>query len=210
MDANGNKLYSTEAITGMVGYRSDYIQVYKDSKYSVIDAQGNPALPGTYDTIYGEDKGRFRIKNSGDTNYSLIAMDGSTVMSGPNMFEGDKLGFVTCGESDNYSVATPGNRVITGLHEDSEELVFTKDDEASYLVLNTGEFASADGADIDSAAMGVIALESEGGSTKLVDAFTGQELMSSDSKIDDINDDYIYCEDGDDLIIYKVVIVPES
>ena len=210
MDANGSQISSTEAITNMVGYNSEYISSYKDGKYTVINVKGEPVLAGTYDTVYGEDKGRFRIKNNGDTNYSLIAMDGSTVMSGPNMFEGDKLGFVTCGESDNYSVATPGNRVITGLHEDSEELVFTKDDEASYLVLNTGEFASADGADIDSAAMGVIALESEGGSTKLVDAFTGQELMSSDSKIDDINDDYIYCEDGDDLVIYKVVIVPES
>ena len=211
MDANGNKLYSTEAITSMVGYRSDYIQVYKDSKYSVIDAQGNPALPGTYDTIYGEDKGRFRIKNNGDSDYTLIASDGSTVMSGPNMFEGDTLGFVTCGDTGNYTLATPANRVITGLEDDSEELVFTKDDETSYLVLNTGEFASANGSEIDALSKGVIALESEDGKTTLIDAFTGQELMSLDHDgVDDINDDYIYCEDGDDLVIYKVVIVPES
>ena len=29
-------------------------------------------------------------------------------------------------------------------------------------------------------------------------------------EVDDVNDDYIYYEDGDDIVILKVVIVPES
>ena len=127
------------------------------------------------------------------------------------MFEGDPLGFVTFGENKNYTVVTPGNRVIEGLDNDSDENVFTKDDETSYLVLNTGEFVPADGNDIDGIGKGVIALENEDGKTALVDAFTGQELMGFEyDEVDDVNDDYIYYEDGDDIVVLKVVVVPEE
>ena len=211
MDANGSEISKTEAITNVVDYYSEYFQVYNNGKYTVINAKGETVLGTEFTYIYGEDKDRFRVKNDGDTNYSLVARDGSVVASGPNMFEGDPLGYVDFGENKNYSVVTPGNRVIEGLDSDSENLVFTKDDEASYLVLNTGEFVSADGNDLDDVAKGVISLENADGKNALIDAFTGQELMGFEyDEVDDVNSDYIYYEDGDDIVILKVVIVPES
>ena len=211
MDANGSEISKTEAITNVVDYYSEYFQVYNNGKYTVINAKGETVLGTEFTYIYGEDKDRFRVKNDGDTNYSLVARDGSVIAQGPNMFEGDPLGYVDFGENKNYSVVTPGNRVIEGLDSDSENLVFTKDDEASYLVLNTGEFVSADGNDLSDIARGVISLENADGTNALIDAFTGQELMGFEhDEVDDINDDYIYYEDGDDIVILKVVIVPES
>ena len=211
MDANGNTLYETEAVTNMVDYNSEYISRYNGGKYTVINANGQTVLGGEWNYIYGEDKNRFRVKNDGDTVYSLVAQDNSVIASGPNMFEGDPLGFVSFGENKNYTVVTPGNRVIDGIESDSDELVFTKDDETSYLVLNTGEFVPADGNDISGIGKGVIALENAEGKNAVIDAFTGQELMGFEyDEIDDVNDDYIYYEDGDDIVILKVVIVPES
>ena len=127
------------------------------------------------------------------------------------MFEGDPLGYLAFGENKNYTVVTPGSRVIEGIESDSDNLVYTKDDGASYLVLNTGEFASPGASSLDDVAKGVVALEDSNGKHSLVDAFTGAELLGPDyDEIDDLNDDYFYLEDGDDIVIYKPVIVPES
>lgn len=210
MDANGSEVSKTEAILNVLDYNSEYFQQYNNGKYTVINAAGTPVLNGEWDYIYGENQGRFRVKNNGDTAYTLVAPDGSVVASGPNMFEGDPLGYLAFGENKNYTVVTPGSRVIEGIESDSDNLVYTKDDEASYLVLNTGEFAAA-GGDLDDVAKGVIAIENSDGKKSLVDAFTGAELLGPDyDEIDDLNDDYFYLEDGDDIVIYKPVIVPES
>lgn len=210
MDANGSEVSKTEAILNVLDYNSEYFQQYNNGKYTVINAAGTPVLNGEWDYIYGENQGRFRVKNNGDTAYSLVAPDGSVVASGPNMFEGDPLGYLAFGENKNYTVVTPGSRVIEDIESDSDNLVYTKDDGASYLVLNTGEFAAA-GGDLDDVAKGVVALEDSNGKHSLVDAFTGAELLGPDyEEIDDLNDDYFYLEDGDDIVIYKPVIVPES
>ena len=210
LDANGSEVSKTEAILNVLDYNSEYFQQYKDSKYTVINAAGTPVLNGEWSSIYGENQGRFRVKNDGDTNYSLVAPDNSVIASGPNMFEGDPLGYLAFGENKNYTVVTPGNRVIEGIQSDSESLVYTKDDNASYLILNTGEFAAADG-DLDDVAKGVAAIENSDGKKRVVDVFTGTELLGPDyDEIDDVNEDYFYLEDGDDIVIYKPVIVPES
>ena len=211
MDANGSEVSKTEAILNVLDYNSEYFQQYNNGKYTVINAAGTPVLNGEWDYIYGENQGRFRVKNNGDTAYSLVAPDGSVVASGPNMFEGDPLGYLAFGENKNYTVVTPGSRVIEGIESDSDNLVYTKDDGASYLVLNTGEFASPGASSLDDVAKGVVALEDSNGKHSLVDAFTGAELLGPDyDEIDDLNDDYFYLEDGDDIVIYKPVIVPES
>ena len=176
MDANGSEVSKTEAILNVLDYNSEYFQQYNNGKYTVINAAGTPVLNGEWDYIYGENQGRFRVKNNGDTAYSLVAPDGSVVASGPNMFEGDPLGYLAFGENKNYTVVTPGSRVIEGIESDSDNLVYTKDDGASYLVLNTGEFAAA-GGDLDDVAKGVIAIENSDGKKSLVDAFTGAELL---------------------------------
>lgn len=210
LDANGSEVSKTDAILNVLDYNSEYFQQYKDSKYTVINAAGTPVLNGEWTYIYGENQGRFRVKNDGDTNYSLVAPDNSVIASGPNMFEGDPLGYLAFGENKNYTVVTPGNRVIEGIQSDSESLVYTKDDNASYLILNTGEFAAADG-DLDDVAKGVAAIENSDGKKRVVDVFTGTELLGPDyDEIDDVNEDYFYLEDGDDIVIYKPVIVPES
>ena len=210
LDANGSEVSKTDAILNVLDYNSEYFQQYKDSKYTVINAAGTPVLNGEWAYIYGENQGRFRVKNDGDTNYSLVAPDNSVIASGPNMFEGDPLGYLAFGENKNYTVVTPGNRVIEGIQSDSESLVYTKDDNASYLILNTGEFAAADG-DLDDVAKGVAAIENSDGKKRVVDVFTGTELLGPDyDEIDDVNEDYFYLEDGDDIVIYKPVIVPES
>lgn len=210
MDANGSEVSKTEAILNALDYNSEYFQQYNNGKYTVINAAGTPVLNGEWDYIYGENQGRFRVKNNGDTNYSLVAPDGSVIVSGPNMFEGDPLGYLAFGESKNYTVVTPGSRIIEGVESDSDNLVYTKDDGASYLVLNTGEFASPGASSLDDVAKGVVAIENSDGKCSLVDAFTGSELLGPDyEEIDDLNDDYFYLEDGDDIVIYKPVIVPE-
>ena len=41
--------------------------------------------------------------------------------------------------------------------------------------------------------------------------FTGEELLGFDyDDADDLNGDYICLKQGDDILIYKVVIVPEK
>ena len=211
MDENAGQLYTTEAILNTVDYNSEYFTVYNNGKNSVINCKGEPVLSTEFDYIYGETKNRFRVKNNGDANYSLVAQDGSAIASGPNMFDADPLGFQTFGENKNYSVVTPGNRIIEGLESDSEFLAFTKDDETSYLILNTGEFASCGDDDCDDVGKGVIALENGEDKHKLVDVFTGNDLSGFDyDEADDLNDDYLYVEEGDDIVIYKTVVVPEG
>ena len=211
MDANGTKIYTTDSILNTVGYGSENFLKYKDGKYTVINAKGETVLNGEWPNIYGEDKGRFRVKNDGDDDYTLVAADNSVIAKGPYMLGSDPLGFIAFGENKNYSVVTPGNRVIEGIERDSASLVYTKDDASSYLILNTGEFASADGNYLDEVGKGVVGLQNSEGKTSLVDVFTGQELIGFKyDEVDDLNSDYIYYEDGDDIVILKVVVVPES
>ena len=200
MDANANQ----------IGYESEYWSKYNNSQYTAINSKGEPVLDGVWYSIYGETKDRFRVKNVGDTAYSLVAKDNSVIASGPNMFEADPLGYQCFGETKNYTVVTPGNRIYEGLEESNENLVFTKDDDAYYLVLNTGEFVSANDCDLDDVGRGVIALENDDDKYAAIDAFTGKELLGFEyDEIDDINDDYFYAKDGDEIIIYKIVIVAE-
>ena len=85
MDANGSEVFKTEAILNVLDYNSEYFQQYNNGKYTVINAAGTPVLNGEWDYIYGENQGRFRVKNNGDTNYSLVAPDGSVVASLPRV-----------------------------------------------------------------------------------------------------------------------------
>ena len=77
-------------------------------------------------------------------------------------------------------------------------------------MLNTGEFVSANDCDLDDVGRGVIALENDDDKYAAIDAFTGKELLGFEyDEIDDINGDYFYAKDGDEIIIYKIVIVAE-
>ena len=210
MDANANVLCTTPDILNQIDYESEYWSKYNNSQYTAINSKGEPVLDGVWYSIYGETKDRFRVKNVGDADYSLVAKDNSVIASGPNMFEADPLGYQCFGETKNYTVVTPGNRIYEGLEESNENLVFTKDDDAYYLVLNTGEFASANDCDLDDVGRGVIALENDDDKYAAIDAFTGKELLGFEyDEIDDINGDYFYAKDGDEIIIYKIVIVAE-
>ena len=141
---------------------------------------------------------------------SLVTADGSVIASDSGTFGFDPLGFIGYGKSENYTLITPGNRIIENLEDNSGKLFFTRDDKASYLILNTGEFTSANGCDSRGVLTGVIALENADHKFNLVDAFTGEELIGFKyDGVGYINNDYIYCEDGDDIVIYKVNIVPE-
>ena len=210
MDANANVLCTTPDILNQIDYESEYWSKYNNSQYTAINSKGETVLDGVWYSIYGETKDRFRVKNVGDANYSLVAKDNSVIASGPNMFEADPLGYQCFGETRNYSVVTPGNRIYEGLEESNENLVFTKEDDAYYLVLNTGEFVSANDCDLDDVGRGVIALENDDDKYAAIDAFTGKELLGFEyDEIDDINGDYFYAKDGDEIIIYKIVIVAE-
>ena len=210
MDANANVLCTTPDILNQIDYESEYWSKYNNSQYTAINSKGEPVLDGVWYSIYGETKNRFRVKNVGDANYSLVAKDNSVIASGPNMFEADPLGYQCFGETKNYTVVTPGNRIYEGLEESNENLVFTKDDDAYYLVLNTGEFVSANDCDLDDVGRGVIALENNDDKYAAIDAFTGKELLGFEyDEIEDINGDYFYAKDGDEIIIYKIVIVAE-
>ena len=209
MDADGNQLSASDAYTSVLDYNSDYFLLHND-KTSVINANGKPVLNGEWDTIYVENKDRFRVKNNGDAADSLVIADGSVIASDSGTFGFDPLGFIGYGKSENYTLITPGNRIIKNLEDNSGKLFFTRDDKASYLILNTGEFTSANGCDSRGVLTGVIALENADHKFNLVDAFTGEELIGFKyDGVGYINNDYIYCEDGDDIVIYKVNIVPE-
>ena len=209
MDADGNQLSASDAYTSILDYNSDYF-LLQNNKKSVINADGKPVLNSEWDTIYNENKDRFRVKNDGDTADSLVTADGSVIASDSGTFGFDPLGFIGYGKSENYTLITPGNRIIENLEDNSGKLFFTRDDKASYLILNTGEFTSANGCDSRGVLTGVIALENADHKFNLVDAFTGEELIGFKyDGVGYINNDYIYCEDGDDIVIYKVNIVPE-
>lgn len=211
IDANGSPLYTTADVIMPLGYESDYFLLYNDGKYTAVDCTGASVLNGQWSYIYGESKGRFCVKNEGDDIYTLVAPDNSVITTCSRMFDGESLGFLCFDEDDNYTVITPGGRVIEGLESDSEKLVFTKDDYTSYLILNTGEFISVGDNELEEVTKGVIAVTNyDDYTTGLVDAFTGRELISPEyEEVDYINDDYLYLEDGDDIVIYKPVIVPE-
>ncbi|MBP3883288.1 MAG: hypothetical protein J6E40_14175 [Lachnospiraceae bacterium] len=205
-DADGKELYNTESILNVVDYSSDLFQVYNSGKYSVINCKGESALSGEWDYIYEESKGRFRVKNNGDTGYTLVAADNSVVAQAENLYAADDLGFYVYGDS-TYTMISPGNRVVEGLEEGNENLVFTKDDGASYMIVNTGDFTQSPGEDADDIVKGAFTVEN-GGKKALYDAFTGGELLGAEyDEIDDINDDYIYAVKGGTMTVYKLSVV---
>ena len=166
-------------------------------------------LPAEYNFVTGESKDRFIIYN-GDSNYTLVARDGSAVASGIYMSYDDPFGFITSGETKDYTLITPGNRVFNGLDSYSRNLVFTKGDRASYLILNTGEFVSNEGVSCYEVGKGVLKLANNENKHKLVDVFTGNDLSGFDyDYAGSMNGDYLYVEEGDDIVIYKPVVVPE-
>ena len=193
MDADGNQLSASDTYTSILDYNSDDFLLQNDKK-SVINADGKLVLNS----------------NDGDTADSLVTQDGSVIASDSGVFAFDPLGLIGYGKKENDTLITPCNRIIENLEENSGNLFFTRDDKASYLILNTGEFTSANGCDSRGVLTGVIALENADHKFNLVDAFTGEELIGFKyDGVGYINNDYIYCEDGDDIVIYKVNIVPE-
>jgi hypothetical protein len=205
-DADGKELYNTENILNVLDYSSDLFQVYNNGKYGVINCKGESFLSGEWDYIYEESKGRFRVKNNGDTGYTLVAADNTAVAQAENLYAADELGFYVYGDS-TYTMISPGNRVVEGLEESNENLVFTKDDDASYMIINTGEFTQSPGEDADDIGKGIFTVEN-GGKKALYDAFTGEELLGAEyDEIDDINEDYIYTVKGGTMTVYKVSVV---
>jgi hypothetical protein len=125
------------------------------------------------------------------------------VAQAENLYAADDLGFYVYGDSA-YTMISPGNRVVEGLEENNENLFFTKDDDTSYLVINTGEFAQCPGEDADDVGKGAFTVET-GGRKALYDAFTGEELLGAEyDDIDDINDDYIYTLKDNTMTVYKL------
>lgn len=205
-DADGKELYNTDNILNVVDYSSDLFMVYNNGKYSVINCKGESALSGEWDYIYEESKGRFRVKNNGDTGYTLVDANNSVVAQAENLYAADELGFYVYGDG-SYTMISPGNRVVEGLEESNENLFFTKEDDTSYLVVNTGEYAQCPGEDADDIGKGVFTVES-GSKKALYDAFTGEELLGAEyDDIDDINDDYIYTLKDNTMTVYKVSVV---
>ena len=205
-DADGKELYNTEDILNVLDYSSDLFQVYNNGKYSVINCKGESALSGEWDYIYGESKGRFRVKNNGDTGYTLVAADNSVIAQAESIYDADELGFFVYGDS-TYTMVSPGNRVVEGLEERNDNLIFTKEDDASYLVVNTGEYAQCPGEDADDVGKGAFTVESDS-KKALYDAFTGEELLGAEyDEIDDINEDYIYAVKGGTMTVYKLSVV---
>ena len=202
-DADGKELYNTENILSVLDYSSDLFTAYNNGKYGVINCKGESVLNGEWDYIYEESKGRFRVKNNGDTGYTLAAADNSVVAQAENLYAADDLGFYVYGDSA-YTMISPGNRVVEGLEENNENLFFTKDDDTSYLVINTGEFAQCPGEDADDVGKGAFTVEN-GGRKALYDAFTGEQLLGAEyDDIDDINDDYIYTLKDNTMTVYKL------
>ena len=211
MDANGNELYSTDDYLGMLDYSSDYLYRENDNDtYTAINVKGEPVLSGEWSQILSETKGRFIVQKEVDSPYALVASDGTEIITTPYQFSMDWLGFTAFGDGTNYTVVTPGSRIIEGLEDDPLNLVFTRDGGTSYLVLNTGEFVSAEGYTISGLSKGVAQFTDSEGKFFLTDVFTGEELTGFDyDTIVSFNNDYIFCTAGDDIVILKVVIVPE-
>lgn len=214
LDANGNLLYSTDQYIGILNYDSDYFTKENDAHMlTAINAKGEPVLAGEWTKISTESKGRFIVRKDENSKYAMVSPDGTEIVTSPYEFVTDWLGFSAFIEDESsgtHTVITPGSRIIKGVENEPLDLVFTKDSGASYLVLNTGEFASADGCTISSVAKGVAKLENPEGKSSLVDVFTGKELVGFEyDLIEYLNDNYIYCEAGDDIVIYKTTIVPE-
>ena len=116
-------------------------------------------------------------------------------------------------EEDGMTVTRTYHYSPPGCHDSCGVLIYTKDDGASYLILNTGEFASVGDNFFHAVSEGLICLGNAEHKYALIDSFTGEKLYDfvydTINPVDSIKPDYIYCEDGDEIIIYKVNIVPE-
>ena len=208
MDAEGNKLFSTEESVSTISYDSDYFTLYKDGKYQIINCSGEPAVEGTYYTVYSEDNGRFRVKvNEDDEKYALVASDGSVIAEGEDFYDADELGYYIYGDSGNATMITPDNRIIEGLSGNSSDMFFTKDD-AEFLVINTGEYQALPGSSPYSYSKGVFEVSNDDGLCALYDSFTGEELLGFEyDSFNSIGDDYIAAIRGGDAVIYKINVV---
>ena len=71
MDANANVLCTVPDILGQISYESEYWSKYSNSQYTAINSKGEPVLNGVWNSIFDETKDRFRVKNTGDTNFSV-------------------------------------------------------------------------------------------------------------------------------------------
>ena len=148
-----------------------------------------------------------------------MAADNTVIDISPNVYAYNALGFLMTTKSDykNMTVITPGNRIFEGLDIYPLNMVFTKDDRTSYLVLNTGEFVSGGGNFFRCVSDGLISLNhTEKGETKsgLIDAFTGETLVDfvydKICPVDLSINDYIYCTDNENIVIYRVNIVAKE
>ena len=210
MDANGTPLYETGSYTSDLDYDSRNFRTSVNSMYGVIDCRGEILLPAKYDFITGESGNRFIIYN-GNSKYTLVAQDGSVITSGTYISDTAPYGFLTYGKSKDYTLITPGNRIVKGLDSSSEYLLYKKKDPEAYLVLNTGEFVSIDGTYCYGVGTGVLKLRNSENKYKLVDVFTGNDLSGFDyDYASSLNKDYLYAEEGDDIVIYTPVVVPEG
>lgn len=219
MDAQGNQLYSTDISTSVLHYDSDYFTQRENNMTTVINAKGEPVLNGEWSLIIAVSQDRFCTKKEGDTDYTLLAADNTVIDISPNVYAYNALGFLMTTKSDykNMTVITPGNRIFEGLDIYPLNMVFTKDDRTSYLVLNTGEFVSGGGNFFRCVSDGLISLNhTEKGETKsgLIDAFTGETLVDfvydKISPVDLSINDYIYCTDNENIVIYRVNIVAKE
>ena len=219
MDAQGNQLYSTDISTSVLHYDSDYFTQRENNMTTVINAKGEPVLNGEWSLIIAVSQDRFCTKKEGDTDYTLLAADNTVIDISPNVYAYNALGFLMTTKSDykNMTVITPGNRIFEGLDIYPLNMVFTKDDRTSYLVLNTGEFVSGGGNFFRCVSDGLISLNhTEKGETKsgLIDAFTGETLVDfvydKICPVDLSINDYIYCTDNENIVIYRVNIVAKE
>lgn len=209
LDADGKEISRSDAILNTLDYNSSCFMKYEDSKYTVINSKGETVLGTPWSFIYGESLMRFRVKNDGDTGYSLVAADNTVIAQSDSLYEADSLGFFTFGSSGDYTLITPDNRIYEGLSGDTDNLFFVKDD-SSYLVLNTGESAALPGSDSDDVLRGTFRVRNDSGKYALYDTFTGRELLGFEyDDIDDVNSDYIYAVKDGKAVIYKLTIAAE-
>lgn len=211
MDANGNPLYSSDVRPRPLGNNSDYFTQRDGDITTAINAKGEPVLNGEWKYISAESKDRFCVQNDDDSY--LVSADNTIIYASPSSFQIGPLGFIVTDNEQNITVVTPGNRIIKDLQNGAYDLIYTKDDGASYLILNTGEFASVGDNFFHAVSEGLICLGNAEHKYALIDSFTGEKLYDfvydTINPVDSIKPDYIYCEDGDEIIIYKVNIVPE-
>ena len=211
MDSNGKEISRSDSVLNAISYNSPYFLKYQDSKYTVIDSTGATVLSTPWSYIYDESLTRFRVKNDGDSDYSLVAADNTLIAQSDKLYAADILGFFAYGDSDNYSLITPDNRIYEGLAGDTEELFFTKDDGSSYLLLNTGEFADCPGSDADGVLKGIFRVQNDDGKYALYDTFTGEELLGFEyDEIKKVNSDYIYAVKDGSATIYKLTVTPDA